>query len=165
MAELYSKSNDFSKIEEPLTLKALEVYSLEPNQSINFYSEYYDMRAFQWEMVDDRFSFTFFVQDETCCFTQYYCVIDEDGNIFSISHLGVCGGDGGWSIVNRGVLTHPGTYHIYERESETDYMSRNDSSFEVELNDNYEYMLRFSDSIFIGGEKFNETKDSTFYLY
>ena len=166
MSELSGRAEELKFIEESSTLRSFGQVNVNgfENWTINYYP-YHEYRAYQWDDLGGSFAFTFFVQDEECCFSQYCCVTDDKGKVKSMNSFGTSGGDGGWSIETSAVLNHTGTYHIYEDETDMDHCLRNDSAFEIEKVWHKEYLLRFQDSSFVKGKIINESKDSTFYLY
>lgn len=152
MEEVYGKSESFIKIEDELTVKAIEESYVDGDTNWIVYSQYYGLQAFQWDIIKNNFCFTFFKQDEECCLTQYCVVSNQEGGIKSIGYFGTVGGDGGWRTNTKGVITHPGTYHIFEDDFEIDY----EGDMEIEIQTHTEHYLRFQDSLFIKGEIIND---------
>lgn len=162
---LHSELDDLNSINDAITLDAIEDCNVGTNSNWSISADYNELKAYEWDLIQNNFCFTFVQWHDDCCLSMYCCVLANDGRVKSISSFGTSGGDGGWSTITEGELTHPGTYHIYADEFEIDYVDNDGEGMEIETQSHVEYFLRFKDSIFVKGEIINDfTATDTFVM-
>jgi hypothetical protein len=144
------------KIENGTTIKAIEECNIHTNSDWHISAGYNELKAYQWDVIQNNFCFSFVQWHDDCCLSMYCCVVSKDGRVRTISSLGTNGGDGGWSINTSGIRTHSGTYHITEEESEVEFGETDEGGLEIEYLTHKEYLLRFQDSLFVRGKILKE---------
>jgi hypothetical protein len=144
----YPILDSLSIIEDAMTIKAIEECQVDTNSTWHISASYNELRAYQWDIIQDKFCFSIVQWHDDCCLTMYCCALAKDGRIKGISTLGTNGGDGGWSINTTGIKTHSGAYHVTEEETEIDYVETDEGDMEIESLTHTEYLLRFQDSLF-----------------
>jgi len=76
-------------------------------------NEWERFSCYQWEENQDYFLFTLLQSDESCCLSMYLCVTDKAGQLLTIRHLGLSGGDGGWFENDWGEKIEFGKFKLY----------------------------------------------------